>query len=112
MVAIVRAKIFIERLAESMGVSKIKAHIAYYSFIAVALDALSRGEEVRLEGLGRFTSHATKKTSLRNPDLPAVTVEVDFHQFKDSKTKLAQQCPFGEEIFDALPQHKKETTPS
>lgn len=94
---------FVDRLASEMGVSREKASEAYRAFMAVTRDALSRGEEVRLDGLGKFVSHIQTAKQGRPQlasELNQRIVEVTFTQFRSSRSQLAESCPFNEELFD------------
>lgn len=94
---------FVDRLAENMGVSRETAQEAYRAFIKTTCEALSRGEEVRLERLGKFVSHLQYPGQGRpqlEADLGKRVVEVTFSQFRSSREQLADACPFNEELFD------------
>lgn len=93
---------FVDRMASRMDANRDKAQVAYRAFLVVLRESLSRGEEVRLEGLGKLVSTpATAKTGRpqKSSEVERV-VEVTFVQFRSSKTDLVRMCPFDEEFFN------------
>lgn len=92
---------FVERMASKMGASRDDANTAYRAFIDVIKESLSRGEEVRFDGLGKLVSQpSTMKSGRPQKGEVERTVEVTFVQFRSSRTDLYEMCPFKEEIFD------------
>lgn len=94
---------FVDRLSDHMGVSREKAQDAYRAFMRTACEALSRGEEVRLDRLGKLVSHshaAGRGRPQLQSELDKRVVEVTFTQFRSSREQLAEKCPFREELFD------------
>lgn len=94
---------FVDRLAETLGVSREKAQDAYRAVMQTTRESLSRGEEVRLEGLGKLVSHLQTGKQGRpqlESDLSQRVVEVTFTQFRSSRAALVDACPFREELPD------------
>jgi len=94
---------FVDRLAEQMGVSREKSQEAYRAVMQTTREALSCGEEVRLEGLGKLVSHlqtGLQKRPQLESELSQRVIEVTFTQFRSSRTQLVDACPYKEELFD------------
>lgn len=94
---------FIDRLADNMGASREKAQDAYKGVMRTLREAMSRGEEVRLEGLGKMVPNLGTVSQFR-PQKESETgqrvVDISFEQFRSSRRKLFENCPFQEELFD------------
>ena len=96
---------FVDRLAEHTGVSRDKANESFRAVMAVIRDGLARGEEVRLEGIGKLVStlesakvgRPSREVDNSNPR----QVAVSFVQFRSSRTELMKLCPYHEELSDA-----------
>lgn len=101
--------VFIDRLASELGIGRDKATETYRAFIEVTQAALARGEEVRLDGLGKLTSRIASAAQGRphsQQRRSQLAVEVNFSQFRSSRTELAKRCPFTEELSHAAPQEE------
>ena len=98
---------FIDLLGSNLGVSRERSHKTYRAFMGTVREALSRGEEVRLEGLGKFVSQLQTARQGR-PQLASdsdnLIVDVSFVQFRSSRTQLLKDCPFAGELFDGQDQ--------
>ena len=57
----------VSRLAERMGITKVKAEMAFDSFLDALRQAMKRGERIELRGLRCFCSQAQKERNRQKP---------------------------------------------
>lgn len=57
----------VSRVAEEMGITKVKAEVAVSSFFQALKDAMQRGERIELRGFGVFLVKPRKSGIGRNP---------------------------------------------
>ncbi len=57
----------VSRLAERMGITKVKAEMAFDSFLDALRQAMKRGERIELRGFGVFVVKPRKSGIGRNP---------------------------------------------
>ena len=57
----------VSRVAERMGITKVKAEMAFDSFLEALRQAMKRGERIELRGFGVFVVKPRKSGIGRNP---------------------------------------------
>lgn len=57
----------VSQLAEKMGITKVKAEVAFDSFLDALRQAMRRGERIELRGFGVFVVKPRKSGIGRNP---------------------------------------------
>ena len=83
----------VSRVAERMGITKVKAEMAFDSFLEALRQAMKRGERIELRGFGVFVVKPRKSGIGRNPRTGA---EVPIPPGKTVRFKSGKEIRFSQ----------------
>lgn len=101
------------RVAEELEIRPTEADKLLRAFSSTLQQILSEGNEVKIEGLGKFVPQVRRKSWKRNNltgsvDMIGPHIDVKFRQFSSSKQSLLQMCPVAEQFLNEDPGEKPE----
>lgn len=83
----------VKKVAEQTNMTQVSVKKMMETMTSVMIDALNSNEDVKLSGLGKFSSHKVEKTTARNPrtgepvEVPPHT-RIKFRAFKSLKSSV------------------------